>query len=310
MRGGFAKKIGGTRERVSLSRVPKFKLHTAVEKLHEEGYSISQLCRAAKMSRQAYYQYRKRSKCQRQKENERVVETIIKIHYEEKGIFGYRMMQLHVNKELKSHYNLKRIYRLMRLLGFQSVTRKKRKTYILSPAQHTEENLLNREFTADDMNEKWLTDITEFEYGNKQKVYLCAILDLYDRSIVAYNLSTRNDTNLVFDTVKDALNENPGATPMIHSDRGFQFTSFGFKKIVEYYELKHSMSRVGCCLDNAPMEGFWGKLKSEKYYLKDKYASHKELTDDIHDYIDFYNNRRLQRKLNAMAPMEYRSLAS
>ncbi len=73
------------------------------------------------MSRQAYYQYRKRSKCQRQKENERIVETITKIHYEEKGIFGYRMMQLHVNKELKSHYNLKRIYRLMGLLGFQSV---------------------------------------------------------------------------------------------------------------------------------------------------------------------------------------------
>lgn len=293
-----------------MSRVPKYDLHTAIEKLHEEGYSISQLCRAAKMSRQAYYQYRKRGKSPRQKENERVVKTIIKIHFEVDGIFGYRMMQLHVNRELESQYNLKRIYRLMKLLGFQSVTRQKNKSYKLSPANHFEENLLNREFTAGNKNGKWLTDITEFEYDKKRKVYLCAILDLYDRSIVAYSLSSRNDTNLVFATVNKALKDNPGAQPMIHSDRGFQFTSFGFKKIVEYYELQHSMSRVGCCLDNAPMEGFWGKLKSEKYYLKDSYASHKELTKDIEDYIDFYNNRRLQRNLNAMTPMEYRSLAS
>jgi transposase InsO family protein len=293
-----------------LSRVPKFKLHTAIEQLHEEGYSISELCRAAKMSRQAYYQYRKRRKCYRQEENERVVDTIVKLHFDNKGIFGYRMMQLHVNQALNSQYNLKRIYRLMKLLGFQSVTRKRKRTYTLSSPQHIEENLLNREFWADNVNEKWLTDITEFVYDEDKKLYLCAILDLYDNSIVAYNLATRNDTQLVYDTVEEALRGNPGAQPMIHSDRGFQFTSFGFKKLVEYYELQQSMSRAGNCLDNAPMESFWGKLKSEMYYLKDSYSSYKELIRDIEDYIDFYNNRRLQRKLNAMAPLEYRSIAS
>lgn len=236
--------------------------------------------------------------------------TIIDIHHELDGIFGYRMMQLHVNRRLGKQYNHKRIYRLMRLLGFKSVTRIKKKTYKQTPAKHFEENYLNREFRADKKNCKWLTDVTEMKYGNGQRIYLSAILDLYDRSIVSYKLSTRNDRQLAFDTLEEAMQKNPHAEPMIHSDRGFQYTSFGFAEMLKYYGLKHSMSRVNRCLDNAPMEGFWGILKSEKYYLKKKYSSYEELSTDIIDYIHFYNNKRLQRKLQALAPMEYRSLAS
>lgn len=103
------------------------------------------------------------------------------------------MMQLAVNRKLQARYNHKRIYRLMRLMGLKSVTRKKRKQYMKSTPQQVAENLLNREFSASRKNQKWLTDVTEFKYGDGQKAYLSAILDLYDNSIVAYVIGRRND---------------------------------------------------------------------------------------------------------------------
>ncbi len=218
-------------------------------------------------------------------------------------------MQLEVNRRLQASYNLKRIYRLMKLLGLRSVTRVKKKRYRPSAPRQLADNLLNRSFTADRRNQKWLTDVTEFQYGEGQKLYLSAILDLYDRSIVSFVLGRRNDNQLVFQTLADALQANPDAQPLIHSDRGFQYTSYGFARMLRRQGMTHSMSRVSRCLDNGPMEGFWGILKSEQYYLKKKYASCQELTTDIRSYIHFYNHERLQRKLRGLAPMEYRSLA-
>jgi transposase InsO family protein len=109
---------------------------------------------------------------------------IIKLYEEVNGIYGYRRMTLNLNRRLGRSFNLKRVYRLMRLLGLQSVIRRKKKRYVKSIPQHVAENLLNRRFTADKLNEKWLTDVTEFKYGNSKKAYLSAILDLHDKSIV------------------------------------------------------------------------------------------------------------------------------
>src|SRR5665811_429661 len=100
---------------------------------------------------------------------------IIKIYDEVDGIYGYRRMMMNLNRRLGQIYNHKRIYRLMRLSGLQSVIRRKRKRYIKSTPQHVAENVLNREFTADKLNMKWVTDVTEFKYGNSQKAYLSAI---------------------------------------------------------------------------------------------------------------------------------------
>lgn len=234
---------------------------------------------------------------------------MLTIYEEQEGICGYRMMQLHVNRRMGKQYNGKRIYRLMRLLGLRSVTRKKKKTHVKSTPQKVAENLLNREFSADKKNQKWLTDVTEFQ-TDRGKVYLSAILDLFDNSIVSYVVGRNNNNALVFETLRLAMKQNPQAQPMIHSDRGPQYTSYGFSRLLQLKGMTHSMSRVGQCLDNAPMEGFWGKLKSEKYHLKKKYATYHELARDIRDYIKFYNHIRLQRKLNGLSPMEYRAQAS
>ncbi|WP_074036508.1 IS3 family transposase [Exiguobacterium sp. AT1b] len=172
------------------------------------------------------------------------------------------------------------------------------------------ENLMNREFSASRPDEKWCTDVTEFKYGAGRKAYLSAIIDLYDGSIVAYRVGKSNNNGLVFQTMMPAIaGLRTGAGPMIHSDRGYQYTSRGFKRIVEDAGLTHSMSRVGRCLDNAPIEGFWGTLKVEMYYLRE-FQAYSELTSAIETYISFYNHDRFQKRLNGLSPVEYRSQAA
>lgn len=277
--------------------------------MHSEGHSISELCKVALVSRQAYHKYMKRVQNEQEQTNEKIVETIAHIYLKVDGIYGYRMMHMAVNRKLKAHFNHKRIYRLMRLMGLQSVTRKKRRNYVRSTPQHVAENLLNREFTAEQTNTKWLTDVTEFKYGKGQKAYLSAILDLYDNSIVSFAIGRNNNNALVFQTLNDALKANPTAQPMIHSDRGYQYTSYGFAKILEVHGMKQSMSRVSRCIDNGPMESFWGKLKAERYHLKKHYNTYDELVNDVSDYVQFYNEERPQKKFQGLTPLEYRLCA-
>ena len=207
---------------------------------------------------------------------------------------------------LNSNYNHKRIYRLMKSVKLTAVIRRRKKRYIQSTPQITAENILNREFVAENPNEKWLTDVTEFKLTNGSKAYLSAILDLGDNSIISYVLGKSNNNKLVFDTLDKAIEVNPTATPLFHSDRGFQYTCKTFKAKLNSINAVQSMSRVGRCIDNGPMEAFWGTLKSEMYYLR-KFSTFEELEQAIDEYIKFYNTKRLQKKLKVMAPIEYRS---
>lgn len=260
------------------------------------------------VSRSSYYKWLNRKESNTETENKMLITKIIELYEEVDGIYGYRRMTMNLNRRLGDLYNHKRIYRLMKLSGLKSVIRRKKNRYIKSTPQHVAENLLNREFVADKPNEKWVTDVTEFKYGNSQKAYLSAILDLHDKTIVAYVLGHSNNNDLVFRTLDLALNVSLGASPMIHSDRGFQYTSIGFKQRLDAAGMIQSMSRVGRCIDNGPMEGFWGSLKCEKYYLH-KYNTYEDLSNAIDEYVNFYNTKRLQKKLNSLSPMEYRALA-
>ena len=176
--------------------------------------------------------------------------------------------------------------------------------------QYFAENLLDRQFRADRPNEKWLTDVTEFKWyeGVKvHKVYLSAILDLCDRRIVAFVLGERNDNSLVFKTFDKAVVANPGAHPLFHSDRGFQYTNRAFHHKLEKAGMTQSMSRVAHCIDNGPMEGFWGILKRERYYGR-RFTSKQELNAMIQRYISYYNLHRVQRNLGVLTPMEKHNL--
>lgn len=245
----------------------------------------------------------------RQLQNEELIKEIKSLHQEVKGIYGYRRITMTLNRRLGKSLNLKRIYRLMKIVGIQSVIRKKKKRYKQSTPQHVAENVLNREFQAKKPNEKWVTDVTEFKYGVAKKAYLSAIRDLYDGSIVSYVLGHSNNNKLVFETLDLATGLLDGARPLIHSDRGFQYTHLGFKRRIDKAQMTQSMSRVGRCIDNGPMESFWGTLKSEKYYL-DKYETFDELSEAINEYIYFYNHKRYQKRLNGLSPLEYRTNAA
>ena len=133
-------------------------------------------------------------------------------------------------------------------------------------------------------------------------MYLSAILDLYDRRIVTYVVRDNNNS-LVFDTFDEAIENNPNAHPLCHSDRGFQYTNRTFHNKLENAGMIQSMSRVAKCIDNGPMEGFWGILKRESYYGK-RFTDKKSLVTMIDEYIEYYNNKRLQRNLGILTPME------
>jgi transposase InsO family protein len=152
--------------------------------------------------------------------------------------------------------------------------------------------------------------VTEFKWYEGpviHKVYLSAILDLYDRRIVSYVIRDTNDNALVFETFDQAVASNPDAHPLFHSDQGFQYTNRTFHAKLEKAGMTQSMSRVGKCIDNGPMEGFWGILKRERYYGC-RFTSRQELVQMIEDYIVYYNTRRLQRGLNVLTPMEKHQL--
>ncbi|WP_166627106.1 IS3 family transposase [Jeotgalicoccus sp. S0W5] len=288
-------------------------MHEAITELHRVGYTISELCAVANISRQAYYKYLNRQPPQYEIENAVIASTIAELYLKYKGVPGYRMMRHLVNRQLNTAYGARRILRIMRLMGIQSVTSKKKQVRTQKSGDLTATNTLGRQFVSEFKNEKWLTDVTEYKLKNGSRVYMCAILDLFDNSIVAHRFSLRNNNQLVLDTFKAALKCNPLASPMVHSDRGYQFTSYGFRQLLNVNQMTQSMSRVGKCIDNGPMESFFGKLKSERYHLVRKsggYATYQHLVEDLNHYIHFYNHERPQDVLFGLTPIELRRVAA
>ena len=259
------------------------------------------------MSRAAYYKWLHREIPANEQKNRKIADEIEKIHTESPDK-GYRRIRDDLKRYHDIDVNDKRVLRICRKLNIKSTIKYSNHgcTRQAANPQYIAENILNREFTADAPNKKWLTDVTEFHYYigiEKHKIYLSAILDLYDRRIVSYVIRDHNNNSLVFDTVDEAIRINPGVHPLFHSDRGFQYTNRGFHNKLAAAGITQSMSRVAKCIDNGPMEGFWGILKRERYYGK-RFTDKEALVKMIVDYIDYYNNKRLQRNLGVLTPME------
>lgn len=264
-------------------------------------------CTILGVSRAAYYRWLSGKKCAREQENEKIAELVEQIHTESPDK-GYRRITDDLAHDYDLNVNEKRVLRICRSLDIKSTIKYKNNgcTRQAANPQHIAENHLNRRFRASMPNEKWLTDVTEFKWFEGpvvHKLYLSAILDLYDRRIVSFVIRDRNDNPLVFDTLDAAIAANPDAHPLFHSDRGFQYTNRIFYNKLQAAEMKQSMSRVGKCIDNGPMEGFWGILKRERYYGR-RFTSREKLVSMIEDYIAYYNNRRVQRNLGVLTPME------
>ena len=259
------------------------------------------------MSRNAYYNWLSGKLSEREQENERIADLAEQIHTDSPDK-GYRRIRDDLERYHDVRISDKRALRICRSRDIKSTIKYANHgcTRNAENPQYLAENILDRNFHADKPNEKWLTDVTEFKWyenGEKRKVYLSAILDLYDRRIVAYVIRNSNDTPLVYDTFEAAVAANPDAHPIFHSDRGFQYTNRVFHTKLEDAGMTQSMSRVAHCIDNGPMEGFWGILKRERYYGH-KFTDRESLVQMIEDYISYYNTKRLQRNLGILTPME------
>ena len=293
---------------MGLSLIRHEQVYLAIKTEHDEHcYPISALCKIGNVSRAAYYKWLHRELPNYEAENKRIADEIEKIHTESPDK-GYRRIRDELERYHDIKVNDKRVLRICRKKGIKSTIKYANNgcTRQAANPQFIAENILNREFSADAPNQKWLTDVTEFKYYVAQevhKVYLSAILDLYDRRIVSYVIGDSNNNPLVFDTFDAAIAANPDATPLCHSDRGFQYTNRLFHAKLEAAGMTQSMSRVAKCIDNGPMEGFWGILKRERYYGK-RFKDKDSLVSMIEEYIEYYNNRRLQRNLGVLTPIE------
>ena len=293
---------------MSLRRVRNNNIYTAIKEVHEKHhYPINSLCKISNVSKSGYFKWLKHQKTYNDIRNEKIANIIEKIHsdYPDKG---YRRIRDDLYRYYNINVNDKRILRICRVLQIKSTIKYKNNGCTIQNQHptYTTENILNRNFKADAPDEKWLTDVSEFHYyvnGEKHRLYLSAILDLYDRRIVAYTIGDSNNTELVYNMFDFAVKNNPKAHPIFHSDRGYQYTNRTFHSKLVAAGMTQSMSRIARCIDNGPMEGFWGIIKRERYYGK-KFNSRKELVDMIENYMDYYNNSRLQRKLGVLTPFE------
>ncbi len=224
---------------------------------------------------------------------------------------GYRMMKDFINHDKKTNYTDYQVYKVMRHLEFKCrIRQKSHSCTIRAKIAEAAPNILNREFNASGPNEKWVTDVTEFKYGDKfeHKLYLSVILDLYDRFPVSREYGDSNNNILVFNTFDKAIEKNPEAHPLFHSDAGFQYTSPAFRNKLKENGMIQSMSRVGCCIDNGPMEGFWGIMKCEMYYGKHYYTK-EALINALENWFEYYTYERYQRRFRVRTPYEVRSEA-
>lgn len=241
-------------------------------------------------------------------ENARLLVQIKEIHIRSRRIYGVRK----VYSELRSQgfrYNRKRIVRLMRENGIRSKV--KRKYKVTTHSDHTRpiaENLVNQNFTAKAPNRLWCSDIT-YIYTQEGWLYLCCILDVFDRKIVGWAMSSRLKDTLVLNALRMAVRQRkPGKGLIFHSDRGSQYASRVTIKYLKRHEFIQSMSGKGNCYDNAIMESFFHLLKSEHVSFQ-TYRSRQEAKNSIFDYIEiFYNRKRRHSALGYCSPEEYDSL--
>lgn len=239
--------------------------------------------------------------------NEEIKEQIKSIFYENKGRYGYRRITLELQNR-GFNVNHKKVQRIMKELNLQSNQRPKRRySSYKGTIGKIADNLLKRNFKADRPNQKWVTDVTEFKLNN-EKLYLSPIVDLYNGEVISYNLAKHPTFQQVVDMLNKAFKKvSDYSNLIIHSDQGWQYQMKQYQNMLKEKGIRQSMSRKGNCLDNACAENFFGILKSELYYIKEKeYNNIDELEKDIIEYIEYYNNRRIKCKLKGMSPVQYR----
>ena len=266
-------------------------------------YDLNLLLNRTNMARSSFYYYQKQSKVPDKYE---VIKQCIKsIYYKHKGRYGYRRITDELNNK-GVVINHKTVLRLMKLMGLKSIIRIKKYKSYKGEQGKIAPNILERNFRATQPNQKWATDITEFNVAGK-KLYLSPIIDLFNQEIISYELTERPVFNQVTQMLQKAFKTITNNTHLIlHSDQGWQYQMKQYQYLLKQKGITQSMSRKGNCLDNAIIENFFGILKSELFYIM-KFKDINHLKSEIKEYIIYYNNERIKSNLNKMSPIKYRA---
>jgi putative transposase len=272
-----------------------------MELRHE--FDLNLLLNQTDMTRSTFYYYQKTSQMV---DKYNVIKVLIKsVYHKHKGRYGYRRITDELNHK-GIVINHKTVSKLMRVMGLKSVIRSKKYKSYKGENGKIAPNILARNFKASAPNQKWATDITEFNISGK-KLYLSPIIDLFNQEIISYELTERPVFNQVVMMLKKAFKKIPNNTYLtLHSDQGWQYQMKRYQNLLIEKGITQSMSRKGNCLDNAIIENFFGILKSELYYIQ-KFKSIEELKKEIKKYIHYYNNERIKSNLNKMSPIKYRA---
>lgn len=252
-----------------------------------------------------YYQ---RSLRQTEDKYEQLKEMIRTIFHRHHGRYGYRRITAEIRNS-GTLVNHKTVQRLMGELKLKSLVRLKRYQSYRGDVGRTAPNLLERNFKADRPNEKWTTDVTEFNVAG-EKLYLSPVMDLFNGEIITFTTSRRPKFELVGMMIRQAIEQlRPGERPTLHSDQGWQYRMPLFQNALAEKEITQSMSRKANCLDNAAMESFFAVLKTE-YFKLNKFASVEELQQGLAEYIHYYNHDRIKLSLGGLSPVNYRRQAA
>jgi len=258
--------------------------------------------KAANLSRSTFYYHLKQIK--QPDKNAELKATIKEIFHESRGRYGYRRITMKLN-QLGYVVNHKKVQRLMRESGIICQVRMKKYRSYKGEAGKTAPNLLKRDFSAKKINEKWLTDITQFSLFG-QKLYLSPILDCFSLEIVSYSLTTSPNLGQIAEMLEKAFSKYDSLEGLImHSDQGWQYQHHSYRRALKENGITQSMSRKGNCYDNALMENFFGLLKSELLYLQD-FDDIDHFIHELYHYIRWYNEDRIKLKLKGMSPIQFR----
>ncbi len=255
------------------------------------------------MARSTYFYHEQQSRLEDKYSN--LKQQIRSIYHKHKGRYGYRRITLSL-RNLGFTINHKCIQRLMQSMQLKSYIRAVKYRSYKGAIGKIADNVLQRQFKADRPNQKWVTDVTEFNVRG-EKLYLSPIMDLFNGEIIAYQLQRRPLFDLVKEMLSTAISQlKPDDKPIIHSDQGLQYQMRFYQQQLQQHGLIQSMSRKGNCLDNAAMESFFGILKSECFY-GEKFNTIDELEQTVKEYIHYYNHERIKVKLKGLSPVQYRT---
>jgi putative transposase len=268
-------------------------------------YPLGMLCRVLGVSASGFHASRSREPSRRAQEEPRLEIEIRAAHQRTRQTYGPERLQ----QDLAAHgvrVGVHRIKRVRRKLGLRCKQRRKFKA--TTNSRHSlpvAENLLAQRFTADTPSQAWLSDIT-YVPTDEGWLYLVGHKDLCSRKIVGYAMGERMTRSLVMESLLRAVAASPPPAGLVHhSDKGSQYCSDEYRRLIERLGMKASMSGTGNCYDNAPMESFWATLKTELIFHR-RFATRQQAIREITEYIEvFYNRQRLQRQLDYLSPAAF-----